>query len=254
MLLAVSICVATIAGVLAIYLAARSAMRPKTDADTNDLAGSILFRIAALHGLVLALVFAAEVAEYQQIEFEVATEANAVSDLFYDMDRYGAGESASTVAASLRSYLDLATGAEWSRLGEELSLLDAAWEEWGNVYAAVLDLEPVNGRQEALRDNMLANIGIVAEKRDLREFHAQSGLGYLFWSAAVLGVAMVAAGYFIYPPSKDTIILLSMFATYTGFILFTITAMSNPFSEPAAIQPTLLLDLSVELNAIGAAQ
>lgn len=248
--LALLICLATIAGVLAIAFGARLLLRPAADGNLNDLAGSILFRIAALHGLVLALVFAAEVAEYQIIELDVATEANAVSDVFYDLDRYGAQEDTAAARQELLGYVTLAASKGWDTLGGNGTLLASAWDAWGKVYFIALDLEPASGRQETLRESILSNIDLIAEKRDLREHHAKTGLGPLFWSAAVLGVALIAVGYFIYPPGRNTVILMSLYGGYTGFILFTIIAMSNPFSAPEMIDPLPFQSLVTEFEAV----
>lgn len=246
-MLGLGIVIATIVVVLMVQAAARALLRPEESGNTKDLAGSVLFRIAALHGLVLALVFASEVVEYNQIEFEVEAEVNAVSDLFYDIERYGADQSA-PVQAHLRAYLDAASTSEWQMLGQAQRLDDEVWAIWDAVYTHVLDLEPQTPRQSALRDHMLHNVNLIADKRDLREHHAKSGLGQLFWWAALLGVALVSVGYFVFPINCNNVVLLCVFGGYTGFILFTILAMSNPFSAPGALQTTLFQDLLVELN------
>ena len=84
MLLGLGLIVATVAAVLVAYFGMRRIMPAEPDERTRDLAASVLFRISALHGLVLALVFASEVVQYQQLGFEIAAEVNAVSDIYYD--------------------------------------------------------------------------------------------------------------------------------------------------------------------------
>ena len=245
MLTGAGIVLATVAAVVAVYLGVRRMMRPDPDERTQDLAGSVLFRISALHGLVIALVFASEVVEYQQIALESTAEANAVSDIYYDAARYGAATA--TVQDALVAYLQIVPTEEWARLGERGSLSDAAWVAWDQAYGAILDLEPTTPREAALRENMLEKIHIVAENRDLREYHAQSRLSPLFWIAAVAGVVLLSVGYYPFAPIRDNLILISVFAAYTGFILFTIFAMANPFRAPAALEPVLFEELLIEL-------
>lgn len=246
MLTGIVIIAVTIATVLAVHFGVRQILRGEVESETRDLAASVLFRIAALHGLVLALVFASEIVEYHQLGLESAKEANAISDISYDIARYGP-EKVDAVKVALRRYLEVASTEEWDSLGRDGVLHPQGWASWEAAYQIILDLEPSNARQQALRDNMLAKIHAIAENRDLREYHARSGLSSLFWAAALVGVILVAAGYYTFPPKRDNLILLTFFGAYTGFILFTIYAMANPFSAPAALEPALFSDLLVEL-------
>lgn len=242
----VVIVLATVLAVLGAYLGARKVMRIEPEDQTRDLAGSVLFRISALHGLVLALVFASEVVEYNQLAFESAVEVNAVSDVYYDAGRYG--EEAQAVRTAVRDYLQVVPTQEWASLGKDGELSSQAWAHWETAYLTILDLEPSTTRQTALKANMLKKIHAISENRDLREHHAKSSLGPLFWIAALAGVLLISVSYYPFPPKRDNVILLSVFAAYTGFILYTIFAMSNPYSAPSALEPTLFLDLISELE------
>ncbi len=95
---------------------------------------------------------------------------------------------------------------------------------------------------------MLAKVHVIAESRDLREHHAKTTLSLVFWIAALVGVLLVSVGYYSFPPNRDNLILISMFAAYTGFLLFTIFAMSNPYGAPAALDPVLFAELLDELE------
>lgn len=117
MTLAFIIVTTTVGAVFAVYFTARAVLNPEPNEKTVDLAGKVLLRIAALHGLVLALVFASEVVEYNQLSFESAVETNAVSDAYYDADRYGQ-DATSAIQTALRTYLQIAATTEWASLGK----------------------------------------------------------------------------------------------------------------------------------------
>jgi hypothetical protein len=247
MLLAIVTIAATVAAVLAIYFATRFVLNPEPDEKTTDLAGKVLIRIAALHGLVLALVFASEVVEYHQLSFESAIETNAVSDAYYDSDRYGAEETVA-IRSALRTYLQVASTTEWQLLSEAAKLHPDAWKAWDDAYNATLDLEPQTPREEALRSNILRKIHLVAENRDLREHHAKTSLSSLFWIAALAGILLIAIGFYPFPPKRENLTLLSAYSGYTGLIFFTIYAMSNPYGGPAALQPTFFEAVIMEIE------
>ena len=247
MFLAIIVISATVGAAFAVYFAVRAVLNPEPDNLTIDLAGKVLVRIAALHSLALALVFASEVVEYQQITFESAAEANAISDAYYDADRYGI-EATEDIRSALRKYLRIATTTEWTSLGERESLLPEAWQAWDDAYNSALDLVAATPRQEALRANILAKIHLIAENRDLREHHAKTSLNTLFWVAALAGVLLIAVGFYPFPPKRENLVLLSAYSAYVGLFLFTIQAMSNPYVEPAALQPLLFEQLLEEID------
>jgi hypothetical protein len=70
------------------YGLTRALLRSRADTDTETLAGSVIFRIASLHGLILALVFAQEQVNYIQIRNASVNEASSLADIFFDFERY----------------------------------------------------------------------------------------------------------------------------------------------------------------------
>ena len=62
--------------------------------------------VAALHGLILALVFAQNLFSYQEIRTSLVREATAIADIFYDFGRYGA-DNADAMQAEILEYIRL---------------------------------------------------------------------------------------------------------------------------------------------------
>ncbi len=226
----------TVALALATYAVARGLAAPRLTDDTKSLADSMVFRVGALHGLILALVFAQELFQYQSLRDGLTEEANALTDIYYDLARYGAPE-ADAAQPLVARYAELAKGPEWESLGRENRLLAEPWQVWSDLYAAVLDLTPATPRQEALRDNMLAKIHALASLRDRREAAANTAIGLPFWVAAFAGVILVVLPYFRYAPTGLNLMLLGIFAGYTGLVLSVIYAFADPFSAPGRLPP-----------------
>ncbi len=51
---------------------------------------------------------------------------------------------------------------------------------------------------------------------------------------------MITVPYFVFTPSLINILLIASLAIYNGVVFFLIYSLSNPFSQPLAIQPTSL--------------
>lgn len=226
--------VGTVVLTLACYLLMRYMAGGNPEQHTKDLASSVIFRVSALHGLILALVFAQEMVEYQQLKYESSIEANALADVYFDARRFDP-EVAALVQDPISKYLDIVVSTEWEQLGSHGRLSGPAWGQWDAAYAAILDLEPVGKRQESLRTHMLDRIHVVSETRVKRENHAENAISGLFWFAALAGVVLIALAYYPYPAIRYNIALIMMFGAFTGLILFFIYAFSNPYSPPGAI-------------------
>lgn len=244
--------IAFIGGTILLTLGSYLAMRFVTGGDPegkdHELASSVVVRIAALHGLILALVFAQEMIEYQQLKNESAIEADAIADAYYDAERYGL-EQGFAIQQALSGYLRVVINQEWAELGSTGELSQTAWDQWDVAYRAVLDLVPATGRQTSLRDHMLRQMQAIAEVRVKRDNHGPDSINLMFWFAAVSGVILVAFGYYPYAPERRSLMLLSVVGAYTGIVLFLIYAFSNPYSPPGALTPGAYERLQKQISA-----
>lgn len=243
--------IAIIGGTTAIVLAAYYTMHRIMGGDPGgrdrELASSVITRIASLHVLILALVFAQEMIEYQALRTESAVESNAVGDVFYDAERYGP-EAQEPIQKALKDYVSIVIKEEWHELGRTGELSAAAWDQWNIAYLKILELAPTNTKQQSLRSHMLDEIHTISESRDRRENSGTDSISLIFWFAAISGVIFTAIGYYPYAPDGRNLLLLSIFGVFTGVILFFIYAFSNPYSPPATLFPTAFERLQEEIS------
>jgi len=233
---ALAVLVVLVSCVLAIgpYAVARRTMLSRTDDQTRDLAGSVIFRISALHSLILALVFAQELVNFNEARTIMTREAALVGDIFYDLQRYD--EAATKQAqADLVDYTAIVLGRERESLAADALLDEQAWEEWKSAYTIILELEPRDARQDALKDIMLDRIREISDLRISRENTALAGVHGLFLFAAVAGIVIISIGYFPFPPTRVNLTLLLIFGLYTGLVIYFIFAFANPFSGAGQI-------------------
>ena len=256
MLWAAGIGIAFVVGTTGLSLAAYFVMRlvagGDPDGQTKDLANSVIIRIASLHALILALVFAQEMLSYEQLKTENAAEANAIADVYFDASRYHA-DGVPAIQDPLYEYVRIVLGQEWGRLGETGHLMQAAWDQWDRAYSGVLDLTATTDRERSLRAHMLEQVQSIAKTRVRRENHEAFSISGMFWFAAVAGVVFIALAYYCYPPTGHNVMLIGMLGAFTGVILFFIYAFANPYGEPGALQPTAHQRLLEQLDGARAA-
>ncbi len=206
-----------------------------SDGDTHMLADSVIFRVAALQALILALVFAAEEARYRDLQHTIVEEAAAVADVFHNLGRYG-GPAATPLREATARYVRIVIEEEWPALAEG-RLSEAAAREWDRVYDGVLDLEAATDRERSLRAFMLDDIHGLWALRGERQQIAVSNVSAVFWVAALAGFVCVVVPYFRYRPMPVHLLLLGVFAGYNGLVVYAIYALGTPYAEPAVVAP-----------------
>lgn len=236
---AITIVLASCFLAIAPYFVARKLLLPITDEKSKDLAGSVMFRVGALHSLILALVFAQELLNFSEARHTMMREAALVGNVYYDLKRY---DDAQTTSAqkNLIEYTRIVLEREWRKLAEEGRLDEQAWQEWQAAYMKVLDLVPVNARQEALKEIMIHQVRELSELRIKRETEALTGTNALFMFAAIAGIVIMSIAYFPFSPNRVNLLLLLLFGVYTGLVIYFIVAFSNPFSGAGYVEPVRL--------------
>ncbi|MGI3184110.1 hypothetical protein [Nioella aestuarii] len=235
-LLSVLFIAGTILLALAVYFTMRRLVGDNFETDTETLAGSVIFRVSALHGLILALVFAQELVAYDQLQTNLVREATAIADIYNDIRRYDT-DVEEDVQAALSAYVRVVIEEEWALLADQQASSGQGWVLREQVYNALLDLTPDTPRQATLRDHMLYKIQLIAELRQERENTASHSISPLFWAASLIGIVLVTIPYFIFKPTKLHIALLSVYGGFTGLVMYTIFAFSDPFDDPGALRP-----------------
>jgi hypothetical protein len=229
--------------VLSGYLVARRLLNVGGEGDrTHDAAGAVAGRLAALHGILLALVYAQELNDYKSVQSGLGEEAVAVADIFNDVRRYG-GSSVDEVQSGLAAYVTIVVDDEWRMLGRRQGLSAKAWRQWDGVYEDLLDLAPASDRERFLAQRMRGRITDIARLRQTREDTAVGGYNKLFWAPALIGLVLLAIPFFVYRPTRTHVVLIMIYATYSGVMLFFIYGFSNPYVQPGKLRPVAFEEL-----------
>jgi Protein of unknown function (DUF4239) len=236
----------SIALVLGTLMLARRLMPPPpghADAEGNlypgsvrDMAAAAGFRIAALYSIILALVYAQELHDYQDVRAGLSREAVAVAQVYHDAIRFG-GEDAEQIQRGIAAYARLVVEREWEQLSREQSLSPQAWGMHDLVLDTVLDLKTQSPREESLRARMLTNMHRIGDLRQLRKEQVADAIPWVFWLPAVAGMVVVSVPFFAFPSRRETHVLLACFGAFAGLILFFIYAFANPYSQPFRVEP-----------------
>jgi hypothetical protein len=195
---------ASVLGALLVYFAARAiAGRDVPDA-TRDLAAAVGFRIAGLHGLIIALVFAQLALVFRNLEAELTEEAQTVGSIYEDARRHG-GEGTAMITDAARRYVDLVLARDWNDMRAGTAVDDDEAEAAiAAIYDGALTLSHATPAEASLRDELLSNVRQLGHLRFAREGQTQSQKGVPFWFAAISGLVLMSACFFAFRPRGAT--------------------------------------------------
>ena len=202
----------------------------------RDMVTTAGVRIAALFGILLALVYAQELRRYQDVRDGLHEEAAAISQVYYDAGQLG-GETGPVIRSALADYVRLLVAVEWPALGNEHKLSRETWEAFDVAQTAALSLETASARDASIRETMIGRLTKVADLRALREQQAAESAPWLFALPALAGLLLVTAPFFIYPRKREVWVMLGAYGAFAGMILFFIHGFASPFTYPLKLSP-----------------
>lgn len=228
---------------LGTYRLVRWMLPPRDSADghhypqaVRDMASTTGLRIAALFGVLLALVYAQELHRYQDVREGLSQEAAAIAEVYFEAGELG-GPAGKTIRVALADYVKLLVEVEWPELGKDHKLSLATWNAFNAAQNGARSVEPNNLAEAAIRDAMLARLSKVADLRNIRERQVVDGGTWVFALPAIIGLLLVTAPFFIYPPSREVWVMLGAYGAFTGMILFFIHGFASPFNHPLKVAP-----------------
>jgi hypothetical protein len=226
------------------YGMARVLLKSRIGADSELLARGMLTRVGALHALILALMFAQEMADYRDISRIVSKEASAIGDVYHGLLEYDAEDQQSTGAIRdlIFDYVKKAVEVDRAELaGGHIS--QRTWINYHRINRELRDLQPDNGDQEDLRAQMLADWDAVSDFHlRLRTIARYEAPGF-FWLVIISGFLAVAILCYAYSPTVANLAMLGTYAAFNGLIMYVIFSIANPFTGALAIDASVLDNL-----------
>lgn len=228
------------------YVLVRAVLSRDPPDVTQGVAGTVAFRVGAVHALILALVFSEAHENHADLREEVSKEITAIEHISQNLKRWGGPDSQRSLAL-LDSYVTGVIEYEWDDSARPAGDRETR-KLLNELDLELLDLQPANQRQEALRTRMLQDVRALQDHRKVRLSLTHRSVPGLFWWVALIGFAITVALFFVFPATLLHILMLSAYSAYTGLVLYFVLALSHPFLGPAAINEepyTLVLQTEV---------
>lgn len=243
---------------LACYAVVRSLLASHIAGDSELLSARLIGRLGAMHALILALIFAQEIADYRGVYTVVSREASAISDVYRGLQDYDAqqptdydaqqpGASAS-VRALVLDYVTTLMEIDQVALAEH-RLSYRSWHEYQRINRQLLNLHAANEHQIDLRAQMLADWDKVSEFHQRLSTTAHNEVPHFLWAVMIAGFVVVVFPCYVYKPKLANLVTLSAFAAFNGLVMYVIFSIANPFTGPAALDTFILEELMALLSS-----
>ncbi len=87
------------------YLLIRAFYRRSGRAATREAAAMVIFRIATLHGLILALAFAEELYRADDLQTSIDSESNTMESIYFNVGRYDKPPKTDEIRSAVAFYV-----------------------------------------------------------------------------------------------------------------------------------------------------
>ena len=229
---------------LTCYGMTRMLLKSRIGQDSELLTARIIAPLGALHALILALIFAQEMADYRDVSRIVSKEASAISDVYHSLQEYDDENLQSTAAIRdlIVDYVKTVLVADRAALAEH-RLSHQTWINYHRINKQLTNLQTTNNNQEDLRAQMLSDWDTVSgfhiRLRAIAEYEAPN----FFWIVIIAGFIAVVIPFYVYSPKIANLMILSSYAAFNGLVVYVIFSIANPFTGPLAIESTILENL-----------
>jgi hypothetical protein len=204
--------------------------------DAGEVAEKVATRIAAMHGIILALVFADAQSTNADLRQEVSKEVTTLEHIANNLQRWDQPKIGA-IRNQLAAYIGAVIDTEWSVGPDQLGAA-AARRAFNALDLSLLDLQTDTPREQTLRAQMVQDMATLQDHRKARLSLAHRSLPARFWWIALVGFGITVSLFFVFPARPLHIGMLVLYGAYTGLVLYFILALSHPYLGPASIDTT----------------
>jgi hypothetical protein len=227
-----------IAGVLGLFVTrppARWLLRGS--GEYNDVVSWVFAGIGVFYGLALGLIAVGTWEDFTSIDSQLSQEASMLAALYDDLDGYAQPRRAK-LEAQVREYTRFIVEQDWPahRKG-------AVNDEGGRMLSRFEDdvraFEPATEREKIAHAEVVREITLVDQARRLREGSVSTGLPAALWVVVLIGAVLNLLLLYLFWVENLALhaVLVAIFSTFVGLLIFLTAAMDNPFRGEFSVSP-----------------
>jgi hypothetical protein len=203
----------------------------------NDVVSWVFAGIGVFYGLALGLIAVGTWENFSGIDAQVSSEAAAIDALYNDLDGYPQ-PLRTQLEDELRAYTKSIVEKDWPahRQGDEN---DEGTRLLHQFEDQVMTFEPTREREKIVHAEVVKSLHEVVQARRLRLSSVSTGLPASLWMVVVIGAILNTSLMYLFwvENVKLHALLVAIFATFVGLLLFLTAVMDNPFRGQFSVMP-----------------
>ena len=221
----------TIVGVIFV----RSFVRPKTLQAHHDVAGFLFNNLGVLYGVLLGFMVVNVQQRFDKIKESIHIEASYLAELYHNAEIFPE-KNKHEIQSAVKSYGENVLNDEWDLMSKGIHSASTAKSLKG-IWKAHYDTDPATAKHRSWYSQSISDLNNLMKVRLLRLSESQSRLGAEMWSMLILGgiVMMTFTWFFQVKNLAFHIIMASLLAAITAFILFLIYSLDTAFSGEISV-------------------
>jgi hypothetical protein len=209
-------------------------MRPYREVP-NDLAGFVFAVVGVSYAVVLGLSALTAYEHFSEVERTMALEANAVGDLYRDLEGYPAA-TREPLQGLLGEYVRVVIGTELPALRRAEERDDAA-RVVDRLVVRWVAHEPRTEGQKALHAEALSQLNRFLSLRSQRLADGQAGLHPVVWGVLLAGAGFTIGFTYLFWGERHQLhgLMVACLAGTIGLVVFWMIAMDRPLWGPLVV-------------------
>ena len=206
--------------------------------ESNDVAGVILGVLAAIYGIVLALVIVSLYDDFRQTKTDIRNEASGLAMVYRD-SRSFSPPVAEAVRQHVAAYIFDVQNQEWRDLshGKES---EHAWNELNSLYSVLEAYQPKTFSQQVFYREVVQRVNDLMTARRERLNDAEESIPSTFAVLILFGAFLTLGFTFIFGVKDVRIhaVMAIAVAILIGFNLLVALELDYPFSGQVSVSST----------------
>ena len=205
--------------------------------EVNDVAGVILGVLAAIYGIVLALVIVSLYDDFRATKEDIRNEATSLAQVYQD-SRGFSPPVAAAVRQDIAGYIDAVQNEEWNDLSHGRES-ERAWRHINELYRVLQAYQPQTLSQRAFYSDVVNRVNMLMEARRERLNDAENGIPPTFAVLLVGGAFLTLAFTFLFGVRSFRLhgLMAVAVAALIGFNLLVALELDLPFSGQVRVSP-----------------
>ncbi|HEX6749840.1 MAG TPA: hypothetical protein VF092_21285 [Longimicrobium sp.] len=216
--------------------------------EDNATAAALHAFLGVLYAVALGLLVISAQEDSDDVEHAVASEANAIGDLYRVTEGL---EPASRMALQrqVARYVQSVITVEWPAT-QRAENSPATWDAMDDLSHGIYTFRPSTPQEERVYPQLVNEIEEVLDARRDRLFLGERGVGAVTWTIILLGgvITIGFAAFFNMRNGRAQLILTSLLAVMFGLMIFLMTAMDHPLWGRVSVDPGPFRELVVNFN------